>query len=204
MNNQSIMWIWFYHRYEVRKGAMSPVRRIGRFPVMPLIAAFLALMAPAAPGADPKEVKELKVITQASFVDSAPPFSSPKGGLLVVRSVEELVAESPQGRAAKDPAAARKDSDLQKAVEKQLVATLKVDKIDWEKQMVVVVSTDSGDNRRANPKVVVVTVKASGEKVTVAVVKGQSEYAGFGRYPGVVAIVEKHDGKVLVEWTPQK
>jgi hypothetical protein len=183
---------------------MRLVRRVGRPRLVPLVAVALAVMATSATGADPKEVKELKVLAQSSFVDSAAPFSTSMGGTIAVRSVEELVAESSQGRAAKDLATARKDADIQKAVEKQLAATLKVEKIDWGTQMVVVVSTDSGSNRRANPKVELLTVKASGEKVTLTVAKGQSEYAGYGRYPGVVALVEKHDGKVSVEWKREK
>ncbi len=168
--------------------------------VATLVVAFLVSLAPFGSGAEPQEVK---IVAQGSFVDSFHPISVRKAETLVVRNVEELVAVSAQGRQAKDPAAAQKNPDIQKEVEKQLASALKVEKIDWEKQMVVVVSTDSGADRRVNPKVELVSLKVDGKKLTLTLAQG-GIHGSYGRCPGVVALVERHDGKAEVEWKREK
>lgn len=164
-------------------------------------AAVFISVAPLASGAEPTE---LKVLAQRHFVSSFGPISATKAESLVVRSVEELVAASAVGRKAKDPAAAQKDADIQKEVEKQLMAVLMVEKIDWQKQMVILATTDLGAAYRTTPQVILVSLKVSGEKLTITVANGQSEYGAYGRYPGVAAIVERHDGKVEFDWMRKK
>lgn len=150
-----------------------------------------------------EEPKELKVVAQRSFVDSLHPISASKADTLIVRSAEELVAASAQGHGAKHPTA-QKDPGVQREVEKQFASALKVEKIDWNTQMIVVASTDSGAAGRVNPKVELVSLKASGGKLTLTLANATEGSGGYGRYPGVVAIVERHEGKAEVEWKREK
>ena len=159
--------------------------------------AFLISVTQLASGAEPKD---LKAIAKVSFVGGIGPISVSKAETLVVRSIEELVAASAKGRQAKDPSAAQKDPDIQKEVEKQLATALKVEKIDWRTQMVVVVSTDLGSPYRATPIVELVSLKVSGEKLILTMANDKKQYSEYGQYPGIVVLVERHDGKAEVEW----
>ena len=152
--------------------------------------AFLISVTQLASGAEPKE---LKAVAKVSFVGGIGPISVSKAETLVVRSIEELVAASAKGRQAKDP-------DIQKEVEKQLATALKVEKIDWRTQMVVVVSTDLGSPYRATPIVELVSLKVSGEKLILTMANDKKQYSEYGQYPGIVVLVERHDGKAEVEW----
>jgi hypothetical protein len=95
----------------------------------------------------------LAIVAQASFVDGPlrpyiNPADEPADPLvikewhevypLVIRSVEELVTISSKGREAKELAADKKEGALQEEVEQLLLTSLKLQAIDWEKQMVVV------------------------------------------------------------------
>src|SRR5262245_30221401 len=97
-----------------------------------LIAALV--LVPLALFAD--EPKEPKVLSGGSATD---PFlirlKKPDSGV-VIRSAEELVAHSSKPDSAKDP-------DVQKAMETELAKFLKVERIDWDKQMVLAVQGHS-------------------------------------------------------------
>ncbi len=172
-----------------------------------IAATFVVPMVPLASGAEPKE---LKIIAQRSFVsesDGAPPISFVRPAEkpvepLVIRSVEDLAAASTKGRQAKDPAAAKKDPDLQKEVEGLLAKALKVEKIDWEKQMVVAASEKQA--YRVPPKWEFASLKLDGEKL---IVEMRSESGkGYGSYgtPWAVAVVERFDGKVEFKGLPKR
>ena len=61
---------------------------------------------------------------------------------VVIRSAEELVAHSAKPESAKDPA-------VQKATEAELAKFLKVESIDWSKQMVLAVQSHPTKDRKS-------------------------------------------------------
>jgi hypothetical protein len=169
--------------------------------LVPLVFASVAL-APLASDADGTEPKELKIIAQRGFADhdDAPPIYFTKLAdkpvePLVIRSAEELAAVSGKARQAKDPVAAKKDPALQKEVQELLAKSLKIDKIDWEKQMVIAASDTAA--YRVPPKWEFRSLKANGETLTVEVVSQDGKgYGTYGGTPWVVAVVERFSGKV--------
>ncbi|MBA4063492.1 MAG: hypothetical protein C0501_07220 [Isosphaera sp.] len=187
---------------------MHPVRVGSGSGLAVLVAAALAV--PPAGEASGAEPRELKIVAQRAFVDSndgAPPISFTRSAdkpvePLVIRSAEELAAASPKGRQAKDPAAAGKDADLQKEVEGLLMNALKVEKIDWEKQMVVAVSEKAA--YRVPPRWEFTSLKVDGDKMAVEV--GRKGGEGYGAYgtPWAVAVVERFDGKVEFRGFPKR
>src|SRR5262245_38858623 len=93
-----------------------------------LAAAWAAV--PLALGAE--EPKAPKIIASASDTDPYLVRLKKTDGGVVIRSAEELVAHSGKSDSAKDPA-------VQAAMEADLAKFLKVDSIDWGKQMVLAV-----------------------------------------------------------------
>jgi hypothetical protein len=114
--------------------------------------AFLALwlVLPAPAGAE--DTKELKPIAAARGNDHSASIGSflltPDG--VVIRSPEELVALTSKSKSAKDPA-------VQKAMEAELAKLLKVDAVDWNKQMVLGVIGEKIDSLTTDGKVLRVT-----------------------------------------------
>jgi hypothetical protein len=78
------------------------------------------------------EPKELKIIASASDPNPVLVRLKQEDSGVVIRSAQELVAHSSKAGSAKDPA-------IQKAMESELAKRLKVESIDWSKQMVLVV-----------------------------------------------------------------
>jgi hypothetical protein len=107
----------------------------------------VSVSASGAADGDKKPAKELKVIAQTN---AGLPGQQPKGlkpvppqGPLpanVIRTAEELVAAT----SLKDKA---KDEATQKEVSESIAKTLKVAKIDWNSQMLVVIDEGEGINR---------------------------------------------------------
>src|SRR5689334_13591706 len=89
-----------------------------------------AALVPLALRAD--EPKEPKVVASASSAEPSLVRLKKDDSGVVIRSAEELVAHSGKPDSAKDPA-------VQKAAEAELAKFLKVESIDWGKQMVLAV-----------------------------------------------------------------
>jgi len=166
--------------------------------------ATLQVAVPAAVGAAPTE---LEIVAQSSFVDGPlrpyiKPADKPADPLviphahevypLVIRSVEELVAISSKGREAAELAAAKKDGDLQAEVEQLLLTSLKLQAIDWEKQMVVAVL--GAHAYRAPPRWKFLSLKTDGDKLVVEISADHGEF-GCG-VPWAVAVVDRFDGEI--------
>ena len=166
--------------------------------------ATLQVVVPVAEGAAPTE---LAIVAQGSFIYG--PLMSyikradkPADPLvmqewhefypLVIRSVEELVAISSKGREAQELAAAKKDGALQEEVEQLLLTSLKLQGIDWEKQMVVAVLGTRA--WRAPPKWKFLSLKTDGNKLIVEITADHGEF-GCG-VSWAVAVVDRFDGEI--------
>ena len=164
----------------------------------------LRVAVPVAEGAAPMG---LAIVAQASFVDGPlrpyiNPADEPADPLvikewhevypLVIRSVEELVTISSKGREAKELAADKKDGALQEEVEQLLLTSLKLQAIDWEKQMVVAVLGKRA--WRAPPKWKFLSLKTDGDKLIVEISSDRGEF-GCG-VPWAVAVVDRFDGEI--------
>jgi hypothetical protein len=82
------------------------------------------------------EPKEVKIIASASDPDPLLVRLKEEDSGVVLRSARELVAHSSKADSAKDPA-------IQKAMESELAKRLRVESIDWSKQMVLAVQGHS-------------------------------------------------------------
>ena len=113
---------------------------------------------------------------------------------LVIRTSAELAAHTPQ--AIKDPKKAD-DPAFQKDVATELAKLLKVESIDWDKQMVVAV-WDAANTRSPRGEVEVVSLKVQGDTLTV---QWRLKGPGADTYPQPrgVALVERHKGKVVFD-----
>lgn len=142
------------------------------------------------------EARDLKVFAKVGFSNS----DSTIGPLrprphLVIRSAEEL-AFNKDPKKGKDPA-------FQKEVETQLAKLLKVDAIDWNKQMVVAVWYPVEPQRVGLPPVDFVSFKVQGNQLAVSwALKGAS--GGCSPSPIGVALIERFDGQVLFNSSAKK
>jgi hypothetical protein len=140
------------------------------------------------------EGKELKVFARSHWpYGSAQPNKREMSVQKVIRSAEELVAATPF-----------RDRDaLPQVVEKMAVAEvaglLRVDGIDWNKQMLVVVT--AGTRPTGGWRVEIDKVSANEDKVTVsyAIIPPKGFVTQAFTHPGVMALVEKQTGNVIFE-----
>jgi hypothetical protein len=153
--------------------------------VASLVAAW-AMMIPMTLRAD--EPKELKIIASASDPDPLLVRLKQEDSGVVIRSAQELVAHSSKADSAKDPA-------IQKAMESELAKRLKVESIDWSKQMVLAVQGhptrgEYGTIKFGSPKIEgkVLTVQWKQEN-RVALTTAVGPPTGF-------ALVERSEGDV--------
>lgn len=174
---------------------------------VPLVSVFFSLVVSPAIEANGAKPVELKIIAQRHFIsqnDKAPPicFTKVAEKPLVIRNAEELAAISWKGQEAKDKAKAQKDPVLQKEVQDLLTKALKIEKIDWEKQMVLVVSDKLA--YRVPSKWEFAPLNVNGDTLTV-IVNGteKKDYVGSGS-PWAVALVERFNGKVEFKGFPAK
>jgi hypothetical protein len=152
---------------------------------LPILAGLLVLFAVPVRGDD---VKDLKIIAS---------FQEPKEGLLlgsltlkgqkltVVRSAEEMVA-------ATNRSAAAKDEKVQKEIVGVVTKLLKVEGIDWGKQMVLVGVAESIDSLKADDKELKVTFVPWVERPMPA----------LPQPPKVLVLTERFDGEV--KFVPKK
>lgn len=125
-----------------------------------------------------EEAKDLKVIAKANdltgFENKGP--VSVISDELVIRNAEQLAAASKKAASAKEPA-------VQKEMEAALAKVLKVDAIDWTKQMVIVCLANGIDS-----------VKSDGKTATVTYVPLRPLRAPG--YPMAIVLVERVEGDV--------
>lgn len=143
-----------------------------------------------------EEPKTPGIIAQNGFHQnggsSARIFISP---LRVVRSPEEMVSVSTIGLGAANREKAASDPVIQKAVTEQVTKLLKVEKIDWKNQMLIVMGDSQA--RRGVPKRSY-SLKVAGGKLTVQVAKDQDGFAGCGT-EWAILIVDRFDGQIEFE-----
>ena len=103
----------------------------------------------AARTADPKEIKPLATARDNTRSARIGSFYLTQQGV-VIRNAEELVALTGKAKSAKDPA-------IQKEMETELAKLLKVDAIDWNKQIVIGVIGEGFDSLHIDGKVLTAT-----------------------------------------------
>ncbi len=117
-----------------------------------LSAAFVMAACSALPAALADDTKELKPIATArdnSRSASIGPFLLKREGV-VIRGAEDLVALTDKAKSAKDPV-------VQKEMEAELAKLLKVERIDWNKEMVLGVIGEGFDSLTTDGKVLTAT-----------------------------------------------
>jgi len=155
------------------------------FPVACLIAASAAV-APLALRAE--EPKEPKIIASASASEPFLVRLKKDDSGVVIRSAEELVAHSGKPDSAKDSA-------VQKAMEAELAKFLKVEGIDWGKQMVLAVQGHPSNGERGSIKFD--PPKVEGKTLPVFWKQEHSPTRATYRGPPTgFALVERFEGEV--------
>jgi len=130
-----------------------------------------------------QESKDLKII--ASLDNWTVPIRLKKEDSgVVIRNAEELVAHSSKPGSAKDPVA-------QKKMESELWKLLKVDGIDWSKQMILVVT----GHRAGYALIKFDSLKIEGKILTVTWKQEERPTLG-STVPSGLVIVERFDGEV--------
>jgi hypothetical protein len=142
-----------------------------------LAVVWLILPVPAL-AEDAKEVKPIATAKDNSRSASIGSFRLKKEGA-VIRSAEELVKVTSQAKDAKDPA-------VQKEMEAELAKLLKVDAIDWKKQMVLGVISEGFDSLSADGKVLTATFVPFKEPLARAI----------PATPKVLVLIERFEGEV--------
>jgi hypothetical protein len=143
-------------------------------------------------GEEEKAGKALKIIARADWrYESARPDGPKTGRQLVIRSAAELVAATPFSRL----------DAPQEVVERmagaELAKALKVDRIDWQKQMLVAVT--AGVKSTGGWTVEIVSVRAA-DKIAAVHSKVNAPKGAVTTaftHPGQVALVERFDGKIV-------
>lgn len=137
------------------------------------------LILPVAALAD--DAKDVKPIAAAKDTSRSARIGSFYLGTdgVAIRSAEELVTHSTKAESAKDAA-------VQKEMEAELAKLLKVDAIDWKKQMVLGVISDDFSSLKLDGKVLTATFMAFKEP------GGRAAPLA----PKVLVLIERHEGEV--------
>ncbi|MCE9560589.1 MAG: hypothetical protein K8U57_00910 [Planctomycetes bacterium] len=109
-----------------------------------LVGAWLVLSTPALAD-DDKDVKPIATAMTASRDGRFGPFEINRNGV-AIRSAEELVALTTKAKLAKETA-------VQKEMEAELAKLLKVESIDWSKQMVIAAIAEKFDSVKTDGKI---------------------------------------------------
>jgi len=152
---------------------------------LPILAVSLYLLPAPVCGDDAKELKIIATAKDFSRVNSIGPITLKPGSLAVIRSAEELVAASNKAESAKEPAA-------QKEIESALAKLLKVDAIDWNKQMVMAAIAQGFDSLKSDGKVLTATYLPYIERPLRATPQP----------PKVLVLTERFEGQV--KFVPKK
>jgi hypothetical protein len=134
-----------------------------------------------------EDVKELKSIATAKGMErssSLGPIHLNRAGI-VIRNAEELVARSLKSTSLKDPA-------VQKEIEADVVKLLKVDAIDWKKQMILAIIGEDFESLKHDGKTLTATFIPFKEPITRAI----------PATPKVLILVERFEGEV--KFVPKK
>ncbi|HEX3151445.1 MAG TPA: hypothetical protein VHR66_25430 [Gemmataceae bacterium] len=133
---------------------------------------------------EPKDIKPIASAEDMERTSRFGPIHLTKVGV-VIRSAEELVAQSPRPETAKDP-------KVQKEMEAEMAKVLKVDAIDWKKQMILGVVGYDFDSLKTDAKTLTASYAPFNEPVTRAIPKT----------PKIVVLIERFDGEV--KFVPKK
>jgi len=147
-----------------------------------LAAAWLVLPATAL-AADVKELKPIATAKSDSRDGRLGPFEIKRHGV-AVRSAEELVMLSSEAKSAKDP-------KVQKEMEAELAKLLKVDAIDWNKQMVIAVISEQFESLTTDGKTLTATYVPYKEPPSLTVPPTPKVLVLIDRVEGEVKFVEK-------------
>jgi hypothetical protein len=149
-----------------------------------ILASALVLLPASLRGDDPKELKIQAIAKDLSEGTYLGPIRLKSVGPIVIRSAEELVAASGKPTAAKDLA-------VQKEMEAALAKLLKVEAIDWRKQMILVGIVQGFETLASDGKVLTVTILPFNERPTRAPQKYPKELILTERFEGDVKFVPK-------------
>jgi hypothetical protein len=144
-----------------------------------ILAASLAIWPAASHGEDAKELKIIATFKEVTDLNGIGPIAFKTKNLAVIRSAEELVAASNKAESAKD-------SDVQKEMTTAMAKLLKVDAIDWSKQMIMVGVVEGFDS-----------LKSDGKKLTVTYSRYNERPLRFvPPFPKVVVLTERFESEV--------
>jgi hypothetical protein len=143
----------------------------------PILATALALATAPAYAEEGKELKVAASAKETSREYRIGPVSFTNSSIVLIRSAEELVAASDKPASAKDPA-------VQKEMTAALAKVLKVEAIDWKKQMVVAGIAESVDSLKVAGNVLTVNYTRHYERPVRAVLPK----------PKVVVLAERFEG----------
>ena len=147
-----------------------------------LVMTWTILTAPARA----EDARELKPIASAKDNERSSTIGSfylRKDGV-VIRSAEELVALTGKEKARKDPA-------VQKAMEAELARLLKVEAIDWNKQIVLGIIGEGFESLKTDGKVLTATFIPFNEPLTRAIPPTPKVLVLIGRFEGEVRFTPK-------------
>src|SRR5262245_11506402 len=147
-----------------------------------LAAAWLVLPATAL-AEDAKKLKPIATAKSDSRDGRLGPFEIKRHGV-AVRSAEELVMLSSKPESAKDP-------KVQKEMEAELAKLLKVDAIDWNKQMVIAVISEQFESLTTDGKTLTATYVPYKEPPSLTVPPTPKVLVLIDRVEGEVKFVEK-------------
>jgi hypothetical protein len=131
------------------------------------------------------EVKPIATATDSERTARIGPVRVEKDGV-VIRSAEELVARTARAKDANDPA-------VQKEFAAAVAKLLKVEAIDWDKQMLIGIIATEVVSVTADGKNLTVTYRPYQEPLTRAVPRTPKHLLLLGRTDGDVKFVAKKD-----------
>lgn len=161
---------------------------MSRYPHLSVAVLATALLLTATARADdPKDVKPIATIKDISHSARMGPFEIKRHGM-AVRNAEELVALTSKAKSATDP-------KIQKQMEAELAKLLKVEAIDWSKQMVVGVIGREVDSIKTDGKVLTVNYTPYKEPLQLAIPPTPKHLMLIERVEGEVKFVLKFEKK---------
>jgi hypothetical protein len=142
------------------------------------------MVVPTVRPEEPKEVKAIATAKDTARTSRFGPLQMGKEGV-VIRSAEELVALTAEAKSAKDP-------NVQKEMVAAVAKLLKVDAIDWKKQMILGAIAEDITSMTADGKTLTANVVPFKEPLTRAIPKT----------PKILVLVERFEGEV--KFVPKK
>jgi hypothetical protein len=139
-----------------------------------------------------EDTGELKIIASALNRSSEANIGPVRirGGGVVIRNAEELVISSGKSNAVKDP-------KVQKDMEAELIKLLKVEAIDWSKQMVLAIFGHGFESLKVEDKILTATFVAHYERPARAILPIPKVLILTERFEGEVKFVPKTELKII-------